>query len=278
MDPNQTCEILLSNLKKSNLNFSLSESPFAVTIDIKKSFIKDHHGVSRTSGFSDKNFETATECNNTLKNIICDQTTEIFNYQNALQELSINLEKSKYQLSEVLNEKKQIIVAQETIAKEIAVKDEEISYMKKKLQQISTFEASQPSSSTFFSTPSLIFANPSLSLADSNSTYCSSFTNCKSSSNSVSVPDINHNLHFVNTADSCANFLTPPANPQPSVPAPSSRSTLTPTRQSSTTTTPVKSPAPTSTSSVSPIIPLSLDSTACTVSTPSGPPTPRKSM
>ena len=79
MDSNQNCEIILSNLKKSNLNFSLSESPFAVTIDIKKSFIKDHHGVSRTSGFSDKNFETATEVNNTLKDIISDQTNKIFN-------------------------------------------------------------------------------------------------------------------------------------------------------------------------------------------------------
>ena len=79
MDQKQTCEIILSNLKKSKINFSLSESPFAGTIDIKKSFIKDHHGVSWTSGFSDNN-KTVTKINNTPNYIISDQTNEIFNY------------------------------------------------------------------------------------------------------------------------------------------------------------------------------------------------------
>ena len=268
MDPNQTCEILLSNLKQSNLNFSLYESPFTMTINIKKSFIKDHYGVSRTSGFSDKNFET-TEVNNTLKNIISHQTNEIFNYQHALQELSINLEKSKCELTEVLAEKKQIKFAKETFAKEIAVKDDEILYLNKKLQQISTLDSLQSSSSTFLSTPSLIFSNPSLELADSSS----SFT--KSSSNSFSAADINHNLPLYNTPESCANLLTPPANPQPSVPAPCSRPTSTPTRQPSTATKPLQSPVSTSTSSVVPILTLSPASTACTESTPSGPPTPK---
>ena len=49
MDANQTCEILLSLVKKSNLNFSLSESPFSVSLTIKKTFIKDKNGVSRAS-------------------------------------------------------------------------------------------------------------------------------------------------------------------------------------------------------------------------------------
>ena len=49
MDASETCEYMLSLVKKSNLNFSLSESPFSVTLNIKKSFIKDLRGVSRTS-------------------------------------------------------------------------------------------------------------------------------------------------------------------------------------------------------------------------------------
>ena len=49
MDANKTCEIVLKYVKKSNLNWSLTESPFSVTINVKKSFIKDQHGVFRTS-------------------------------------------------------------------------------------------------------------------------------------------------------------------------------------------------------------------------------------
>ena len=140
--------------------------------------------------------------------------------------------------------------------------------MNKKLQQISTLDALQ-SSSTFLSTPSLVFSNPSLPVAKSSSTYSSSFPNCKSSSISFLAADSNQNLHLFNTTDSCANLPTP----QPSVPAPSSRPACTPTRQPSTTTTPLQSPASTSTSSVAPVQPLA--STACLVSTPSDPPTPR---
>ena len=36
-NPSETCDTLLNYLKKSNLNFHIEESPFAVTINIKKS-------------------------------------------------------------------------------------------------------------------------------------------------------------------------------------------------------------------------------------------------
>ena len=52
MDPNQTCEFILKQIKESNLNFTLTETPFAVTLNIKKSFIKDKRGSVRHSGFS----------------------------------------------------------------------------------------------------------------------------------------------------------------------------------------------------------------------------------
>ena len=77
MDPNQTCAMLLSYLKISNLNFSLSESPFAVTINVKKSFIIDKHGVSGTSGITE---QPVSEVNIALKNIITGQPSEIVLY------------------------------------------------------------------------------------------------------------------------------------------------------------------------------------------------------
>ena len=52
MDPSQTCELLLSSLKQSNLNFQLVESPFSVSIQIRKTFIRDQSGAARSSGIA----------------------------------------------------------------------------------------------------------------------------------------------------------------------------------------------------------------------------------
>ena len=57
MDPNQTCEVILTQMKRSNLNFSLVETPFGVKINIKKTFIRDQNGVPRRSGISDQNIQ-----------------------------------------------------------------------------------------------------------------------------------------------------------------------------------------------------------------------------
>ena len=45
MDPSVTCDQLLSHVKKSNQNYNLTESPFSVTISIKKSFVKEKSGA-----------------------------------------------------------------------------------------------------------------------------------------------------------------------------------------------------------------------------------------
>ena len=49
MDANQTCESILGFVKFSNLSYNLSESPFSVNINIRKSFIKDKTGTLRSS-------------------------------------------------------------------------------------------------------------------------------------------------------------------------------------------------------------------------------------
>ena len=49
MDPVTACDLLISYLKKSNLNFQLVETPFAARIEIRKTFIKDKTGNLRTS-------------------------------------------------------------------------------------------------------------------------------------------------------------------------------------------------------------------------------------
>ena len=50
MDANQNGELVLSYIKRSNLNFNIMESPFSLTITIKKSFIENKEGTLRRSG------------------------------------------------------------------------------------------------------------------------------------------------------------------------------------------------------------------------------------
>ena len=60
MDASQTCDILLSHLKMSLLNWNLVESPFSVTISVKKTFVKDKFGHPQTSGLYSQNGDQLT--------------------------------------------------------------------------------------------------------------------------------------------------------------------------------------------------------------------------
>ena len=50
MDPNQTCEVILNNIIRSNLNFTIIETQFTLTVTIKKTFNKNKDGKNRVSG------------------------------------------------------------------------------------------------------------------------------------------------------------------------------------------------------------------------------------
>ena len=52
-NPAETCDFLLSYVKRSNLNYQLTESPFAVNIEIKKTFIRDKTGLERHPCFDE---------------------------------------------------------------------------------------------------------------------------------------------------------------------------------------------------------------------------------
>ena len=53
LDPSQICENVLSYIKKSNLNFFLSETPFSLTLNLKKAFLKDKNGILQSPAFSE---------------------------------------------------------------------------------------------------------------------------------------------------------------------------------------------------------------------------------
>ena len=72
MDAKQTCEHLLSYIKKSNLNWSIIESPFTVTVTLKKSFIRNKDG-----SFCELGLEESTFTNNyssSLMKYVCPTT------------------------------------------------------------------------------------------------------------------------------------------------------------------------------------------------------------
>ena len=52
MDANQTSDLVLSFIKRSNLNFNIVESPFSLSITIRKTFIRNKDGTMRRSGFN----------------------------------------------------------------------------------------------------------------------------------------------------------------------------------------------------------------------------------
>ena len=137
MDPNQTCEVIVSHLKQSNLNFNLVESPFGVKIDIKKTFIRDQNGVPRTSGISDRNFQLLEE-NQNLRNIASGQSNEILNYQHAVHTLGLRLEKAKVQIADILREKKEVIVAKESVESALDDKFVKVHFCKRKFSRKSS--------------------------------------------------------------------------------------------------------------------------------------------
>ena len=99
MDPFQTCDVLISLLKNSNLNFSLTESPFSASINLKKSFIKETNGTLRTSNLCEflSQDNQVIEENKILKDkniglqAVIAQNDEL---TNIVRELGIKLEKA----------------------------------------------------------------------------------------------------------------------------------------------------------------------------------------
>ena len=113
MDAEQTCDIFLSNLKRSNLNFSLSETPFSVEIKIRKTFIKENSGIVRFSGFSSETNIVRDE-NRALRAAFDSRDAEIHSLKNTIFEkaklevsvaLSDNLVKAEIAVEEVIDKK-----------------------------------------------------------------------------------------------------------------------------------------------------------------------------
>ena len=96
--PEETCDILLSYVKKSNLNFQLNESPFAATIEIKKSFIKNKDGSARLPCFEEvprsirHENQILVALNSALKVSLAEKEVEKEVFTNTIKELEMKID------------------------------------------------------------------------------------------------------------------------------------------------------------------------------------------
>ena len=111
MNANQACDIVVATLKSSRLNFFLQESPFSITVNIKKTFIKNQAG---SEIYPDVEDFSCIKCKMSVSNQVVKNTTgEIddkdCDLKDTIQDLSIKLDKAKIELSEVMTEKNTLL-------------------------------------------------------------------------------------------------------------------------------------------------------------------------
>jgi hypothetical protein len=106
MDAAEVYEYLVSCVKNSNLNFTLFESPFSVSIQIRKTFIKDKDGTPRTSkkvrNFAEESNDDRKQLEDEIKsprNAAAEQEDQDEINKKTIHNLIMKLEKAKVQLS-----------------------------------------------------------------------------------------------------------------------------------------------------------------------------------
>ena len=127
MEASKTCDLLITYVKKSNLNFCLNESPFAISISIKKTFVKDKNGISRNSKlsqFEQQDFSFQDQ-NVPLQTTVANLETYQESLKHAISNMDIKLQASKNDSVELLDEKNRVEKAKELIEGQLNLKNKE---------------------------------------------------------------------------------------------------------------------------------------------------------
>ena len=113
MNANQVADLILSSVKKSNLNFHIQESPFSLLINLRKTFIKNKNGNHLLPPSSDVLINENVVDNNKVKVKVLEEeksslndalgqlNAELSETRNAMKELDVKLEKAKMDITEV---------------------------------------------------------------------------------------------------------------------------------------------------------------------------------
>ena len=146
MDAFQSCELLLKYVKNSNLNFSLNESPFSVSLSIRKSFVKDKFGAERSSAFTgifhqdgrlvNENQNLQNE-KKSLSALVIHHEREKEVFEQTIGDLSEKLEKARAELMEIMSEKNTLVKAKKNTEKELDEKTNENENLKMEIKTFS---------------------------------------------------------------------------------------------------------------------------------------------
>ena len=141
MNASQTCDLLISQLKYSNLNYTLSESPYSVNLSIKKTFTVTKEGKMNSG--SVPNFFDVISLINLNQELLNQRNTVIKHVANLeherealVTELSSSLQKAKIDISELSEVKNNLAKVKDTSDNLVLEKQTEISELKSKLDAL----------------------------------------------------------------------------------------------------------------------------------------------
>ena len=142
MDANEMCDNIITEIKRSHLNYTLEETPFSVRLSIRKSFLKGKNGQvlwplpkpKVTGSLSDLEVK-----NENLEAKLESVENERDSLGAALDELSDKLEKSKVATADSLKEKHELYKAKEISDKNVDRSKTEIGIFKTNVKNL-TFE------------------------------------------------------------------------------------------------------------------------------------------
>ena len=133
MNPNRLCELLLSQIKNSNLNFSLIETPFSASVCIRKSFVKDLSGLARASnGVSSLQDSRLLDENRRLEDENRSLKAEIealSGRESLIHDFDLKLQKCKAELQISLKETREVVKKKEQVEKTLDDKRENVKVL-----------------------------------------------------------------------------------------------------------------------------------------------------
>ena len=151
MDANNVADMMVSAVKKSNLNFIIQESPFSLNVNIRKSFIKNKDGCSVSSPVSiienSSKIQEASERqkmklekleleNSSLSNALKKLKVQLQEAHDALQNQGVQLENAKHEIitlkcanNELKVGNEELLNDKNTAAKKFIIKNQEIMHL-----------------------------------------------------------------------------------------------------------------------------------------------------
>ena len=108
MDASYAADVVISSVKKSNLNFFIQESPFSLLIKIRKTFIKNKSGNVLQADASDTKNTTKEQKKELEQDSIEQLETELNETKEALHRLTVDHEKAKTETIKALSEAREL--------------------------------------------------------------------------------------------------------------------------------------------------------------------------